>query len=338
VATARPVAVKIGRMIHGRPVLAAFGHALPWAIAIAYFYVAPNDLSFGTQVMIWILFAMSLDLALGYAGILTLGHAGFFGLGAYAAGLFAIHVSPDPILGHLAAVGLAALFGAITGAMILHTSGVTFLMLTLAIVSVLSEYANQARGLTGGDDGLQGIRLDPIFGVFEFNIFGKTAYVYAAVVLFGWLLFAWRIVHSPFGRSLDGIRQNPRRMRAIGTPVWWRLLAIYTISAAMAGSAGALSAHATRFVGLSVLDLLTSGIVTVALILGGTRRLYGAFVGATTYFVVQDWSAKISPFFWEFVVGGMLIVTVLLFDGGLLDLGPAALRVRDRWRAGREGK
>ena len=325
-------------MIRGRPVLAAFGHALPWAIAIAYFYFAPYALSFGTQVMIWILFAMSLDLALGYAGILTLGHAGFFGLGAYAAGLFAIHVSPDPILGHLAAVGLAALFGAITGAMILHTSGVTFLMLTLAIVSVLSEYANQARGLTGGDDGLQGIRLDPIFGVFEFNIFGKTAYVYAAVVLFGWLLFAWRIVHSPFGRSLDGIRQNPRRMRAIGTPVWWRLLAIYTISAAMAGSAGALSAHATRFVGLSVLDLLTSGIVTVALILGGTRRLYGAFVGATTYFVVQDWSAKISPFFWEFVVGGMLIVTVLLLDGGLLDLGPAALRLRDRWRAGRQGK
>ena len=177
-------------MIHGRSVLAAFGHALPWAIAIAYFYVAPYALSFGTQVMIWILFAMSLDLALGYAGILTLGHAGFFGLGAYAAGLFAIHVSPDPILGHLAAVALAALFGAITGAMILHTSGVTFLMLTLAIVSMLSKYANQARGLTGGDDGLQGIRLDPIFGVFEFNIFGKTAYVYAAVVLFGWFLFA----------------------------------------------------------------------------------------------------------------------------------------------------
>ena len=83
---------------------------------------------------------------------------------------------------------------------------------------------------------------------------------------------------------------------------------------------------------------MTSGIVTVALILGGTGRLYGAFVGAATYFVVQDWSAKISPFFWEFVVGGMLIVTVLLLDGGLLDLGPAALRLRDRWRAGREGK
>jgi branched-chain amino acid transport system permease protein len=338
VAAERPSAAEIGRMITRRPGLAAIGHALPWAIAIVYFYAAPYDLSFGTQVMIWILFAMSLDLALGYAGILTLGQAGFFGLGAYAAGLFAIHVSPDPILGHLAAVVLTALFGAVTGAIILHTSGVTLLMLSLAIVSLLSEYANRARGLTGGDDGLQGIRLDPIFGRFEFNIFGKTAYIYALAVLFGWFLLAWRIVHSPFGRSLGGIRQNPKRMRAIGTPVWWRLIAIYTISAAMAGSAGALSAHATRFVGLSVLSLLTSGIVTVVLILGGTRRLYGAFLGAAIYFVVQDYSAKISPFFWELVVGGLLIATVLLLEGGLLDLGPAALRLRDRWRAARERK
>jgi branched-chain amino acid transport system permease protein len=325
-------------MTRARFGLAAVGHALPWAIAILYFYAAPYDLSFGTQIMIWILFALSLDLALGHAGILTLGHAAFFGLGAYAAGLFAIHVSPDPILGQLAAVGVTALFAAVTGAMILHANGVTLLMLTLAIVSVMSEYANQARSLTGGDDGLQGIKLAPIFGVFPFNIFGKTAYVYALVVLFGWFVLAWRIVHSPFGRSLDGIRQNPRRMRAIGTPVWWRLLAIYTISAAMAGSAGALSAHATRFVGLSVLSLLSSGIVTVMLILGGTRRLYGAFVGAAVYFVVQDYSAKISPFFWEFVVGGMLIATVLLLDGGLLDLGPAALRYRDRWRAAKGRK
>jgi len=215
--------------------------------------------------------------------------------------------------------------------MILHTSGVTLLMLTLAIVSMLSQYANRATDLTGGDNGLQGIRLSPIFGVFEFNIFGKTAYVYALLMLFGWFVLAWRIVHSPFGSSLDGIRQNPHRMRAIGTPVWWRLLAIYTISAAMAGSAGALSAHATRFVGLSVLDLLTSGTVTVALILGGTRRLYGGFVGAAIYLVVQDWSAKISPFFWEFVVGGLLIATVLLLERGLLDLGPAVLGPYLRW-------
>jgi branched-chain amino acid transport system permease protein len=314
--------------------LALAGHAAPWLIAIVYFFTADYYLSFGTQVMIWILFAMSLDLALGYAGILTLGHAAFFGVGAYAAGLFAIHVSPDPILGHVAAIMLCALVGVVTGAMILHTTGVTLLMLTLAIVSVIFQYANQANDLTGGDNGLQGIKLAPIFGRFEFNIFGQTAYIYTLIVLFAWFLIAWRIVHSPFGRSLDGIRQNPRRMRAIGTPVWWRLLAIYTISAAMAGSAGALSAHATSFVGLSVLDLLSSGIVAVMLILGGVRRIYGAFVGATIYFVVQDYTAKISPYFWEFVVGGMLIATVLFLEGGLMDLGNVARRVFQRRRSG----
>ena len=315
--------------------LSLVGHAVPWLIAIAFFFIAEGYLSMGTQILIWILFALSLDLALGYAGIVTLGHAAFFGLGAYAAGIFSIHVSSDPIIGHLVAIGVAALFGLISGALILHTTGVTFLMLTLAIVSVLFEYGNQARGLTGGDDGLQGIKIDPIFGLFEFNIFGQTAYVYALVVLFLWFLVAWRVVHSPFGRSLDGIRQNARRMRAIGTPVWWRLLAVYTLSAAMAGSAGALSAHATRFVGLSVLTLLTSGIVTVMLILGGTRRLYGAFVGATIYFVVQDYTAKLSPYFWEFVVGGMLIATVLFLEGGLMDLGRVARKGWARLRGHR---
>ena len=307
-------------------------HAVPWAIAIAFFFIAQGYLSFGTQIMIWILFALSLDLALGYAGIVTLGQAAYFGFGAYVAGIVSIHVTGDPILGHLAAIALTALLGVITGALILHTTGVTFLMLTLAISSLIFELANKARALTGGDDGLQGMKIDPLFGVFEFNLFGHTAYLYTLVVLFAWFLIAWRIVHSPFGRSLDGIRQSPRRMRAIGTPVWWRLLAIYAIAAAMSGSAGALSAHSTRFVGLEVLSLLTSGIVTVMLILGGTKRLYGAFVGAAIYYIVQDSTAKISPHFWELIVGVMLIATVLFLEGGLMDLGRVGRNVLARWR------
>ena len=222
--------------------LSLAGHALPWLIAIGFYFVAGGSLSIGTQIMIWILFAMSLDLVLGYAGIVTLGHAAFFGVGAYAAGLFSIYVMPDPVIGHIFAVVVAGVLGVISGALILHTTGVTFLMLTLATVSIIYEYGNQARWLTGGDDGLQGMKVGPIFGTFEFNIFGQTAYVYALVVLFIWFLISWRLVKSPFGRSLDGIRQNPRRMRAIGTPVWWRLLAIYGIAAAMAGSA----AHCLR--------------------------------------------------------------------------------------------
>jgi branched-chain amino acid transport system permease protein len=310
--------------------LGLIGHALPWIFAIGYYFFASRYLSFGTQIMIWILFAISLNLVLGYAGIVTLGQSAFFGVGAYAAGIFSIHVSGDPVLGHLVAIACAALFGLITGAMILHTTGITFLMLTLAIVSVTFEWANKAKWLTGGDDGLQGVRVDPLFGIFPFNIFGTTAYLYTLAVLFIWFLIAWRLVHSPFGRSIDGIRQNPRRMRAIGTPVWWRLLAIYTISAGIAGSAGALSAHSTRFVGLETLSLLTAGIVTVVLILGGTRSLYGPFIGAVVYFVVQDWTAKINPYLWEFVVGGMLIATVLFLEGGLIDLGRGARRLFDR--------
>ncbi|MGZ3408747.1 MAG: branched-chain amino acid ABC transporter permease [Xanthobacteraceae bacterium] len=312
--------------------LALVGHAIPWVAAIVFFFIAGGYLSFGTNVIIWILFAMSLDLVLGYAGVVTLGQSVYFGFGAYAAGVFSIHVSGDPVLGHIVAIVLSALFGLVTGALILHTTGVTFLMLTLAIVLVVYEYANKAKWLTGGDDGLQGMQVNPLFGTFEFNMFGQTAYVYAAVVLFIWFLIAWRVMHSPFGRSLDGIRQNPRRMRAIGTPVWWRLLAIYTLSAAMAGSAGALLAHSTRFVGLSSLSLLTSGIVTVMLILGGTHRLYGAFVGAIVYFVVQDWTAKISPYFWEFIVGLMLMATVLFLEGGLMDLGRVGRNLINRVR------
>jgi branched-chain amino acid transport system permease protein len=308
------------------------GHALPWAIAIGFYFVAGGSLSIGTQIMIWVLFAMSLDLVLGYAGIVTLGHAAFFGVGAYAAGLFSIYFSPDPIMGHLFAVVVSGILGLVSGALILHTTGVTFLMLTLATVSIIYEYGNQARWLTGGDDGLQGMKVGPIFGTFEFNLFGQTAYVYSLVVLFIWFLISWRLVKSPFGRSLDGIRQNPRRMRAIGTPVWWRLLAIYGIAAAMAGSAGALLAHSTRFVGLSSLSLLTSGIVTVMLILGGTRKLYGAFIGAAIYYLVQDSTAKFSPYFWEFIVGGMLIATVLFLEGGLMDLGRIGRRFIARFQ------
>jgi branched-chain amino acid transport system permease protein len=313
-------------------VLSLVGHALPWAIPIAYYFVADADIGFGTRVMVWGLFALSLDLALGFAGIVTLGHAAFFGIGAYAAGLFSIYVSPDPLLGHLFAILAAGLFGLVSGALILHLSGVAFLMLTLAILSALYQVGNEARGLTGGDDGLQGVNIGPLFGGFDFDIYGNTAYFYALAVLFIWFLISWRVVQSPFGRSLDGIRQNAPRMRAIGTPVWWRLLAVYVLSAGMAGSAGALATQSTGFVSLSVLSLFTSGIVAVMLILGGTRRLYGAFLGAAIYSYVQDATARISPFFWEFVVGGLLIVTVLFLENGLMDLGRECRRLFARSR------
>jgi branched-chain amino acid transport system permease protein len=295
-------------------------HILPWAIAFGIFFVADTYINLGTTALEMILFTLSIDLALGYAGIITFGQAAFFGLGAYAAGLFSIYVSPDPLLGLLFGTIVAAVFGLVTGMLILHTEGVTLMMLTLAIASMLSAVALQAGGLTGGDNGLQGMHISPLFGLFAFDLWGRTGYLYALGILLLWFIAAWRIVHSPFGRSLDGIRQNPRRMRAIGTPVWWRLVAVYSLSAAMAGTAGALKAQTNQFVGIDSLDLLVSGTALMMLILGGTRRLYGAFVGAAFYVVVQDLAAEFDPFRWMFVIGALLIIIVLFLDDGLMGL------------------
>ena len=300
-------------------------HLAPWAIAIGFYFVGDGFHSFGTNILIMILFTLSLDLALGYAGIITLGHAAFFGAGAYTAGIVAVHMTTDPLAGLALATVLAGVLGIITGMLILHTQGVAMFMLTLAIASMFYEVANQWRSVTGGDDGLTVPRSAPLlayfgFAGFRFDFRGMTGYLYTLSVVFLWFLIAWRVVKSPFGRSLDGIRQNPRRMRAIGTPVWWRLVAMYGLSAAMAGTAGALQAHATRLVGLTSLNLELSGIVAVMLVLGGERRLYGAFVGAAFFMIVQDWAAAKNPVYWMFVIGGLLMAVVLFLEGGLMGL------------------
>jgi branched-chain amino acid transport system permease protein len=300
-------------------------HAVPWLLAIAYYFVASGYLSLGASILVYILLTLSLDLALGYAGIITLGHAAFFGFGAYAAGLFAVHANAEPVTGLLVATALTGVFAMLTGMLILHTQGVTLLMLTLAISILLAEWANRAHAVTGGDDGLQ-VTMQPVVGLFRFDLWGNTAYLYSLVVLFVWFVVTWSIVHSPFGRSLDGIRQSPPRMRAIGTPVWWRLVVVYAISGAMAGTAGALSAQTTRFVGLNTLHVLISGIAVVMLVLGGTKRLYGAFLGAAIYVVVQDFAAKVNPFYWMFVIGGLLMATVMFLEGGLMEVLDIARR------------
>ena len=325
--TARLETPALARLSLGKDRFGWAWHILPWGVAFGAFFFAGAYISLGTAALEMILFTLSIDLALGYAGIITFGQAAFFGLGAYAAGLFSIHVMPDPLLGLLFGTVVAALFGLLTGMLILHTEGVTLMMLTLAIASMLAAVAVQANGLTGGDDGLQGMQISPLFGVFPFDLWGHTGYLYALGVLLAWFIVAWRIVRSPFGRSLDGIRQSPPRMRAIGTPVWWRLVVAYSLSAAMAGTAGALKAQTNQFVGLDSLDLLISGTALVMLILGGTRRLYGAFVGAAFYVIVQDLAAEFDPFRWMFVIGGLLVVIVLFLEGGLMGLADGA---RDR--------
>ena len=308
-----------------------WGEAVPWLIAILAYFVFPDYLALGAQVLATVLFGLSLDLILGYAGIVTLGHAAFFGTGAYAAGLLAAHGWGEPLSGLVVAALAAAAVGFASGAVVLRTRGLTLLMLTLVVATMLYEAANKATPITGGADGLGGMDVWPVLG-FRFDLFGKTAYWYCLGALFVCWLVARAIVHSAFGRSLTGIRENERRMHAIGSPVYWRRLTIYTVSAGMAGVAGALIAQTTAFVGFGVLSFDRSGAILIMMILGGVGRLYGAFIGVPLYMILQDQFAEIDPVYWYFWIGLVLVLVVVFAPGG-------AFGVADRlilwWRRAR---
>ena len=303
---------------------------LSWLVAAAAYFLFPDYLALGAQILLAILFALSLDLILGYAGIVSLGHAAFFGVGAYAAGLLAAHGWGEPLSGLVAAGIAAGLVGILSGAIILRTRGLTLLMLTLVIAAMLQEAANKAGAITGGTDGLQGMQVWPVLGLFRFDVFGRTAYVYClAVLLLGWLA-ARRIVHSPFGRGLIGIRENEERMHAIGSPVFRRRLVVYAIAAALAGIAGGLMAQTTQFVALDALGFERSGSVLIMLILGGVGRLYGAFVGASLYMILQDRFAQQDPVYWYFWIGLLLVLVMVFARGGVLGIGERLMRSRRR--------
>jgi branched-chain amino acid transport system permease protein len=297
-------------------------------VAAASLVVLPERHLILNEIAIIGLFAVSLDLILGYAGIVSLGHAAFFGLGAYVAGLMAKHLSGDPLLG-LVAAGLAAgLLGLVTSVMVLRGADLTRLMVTLGVALVLGEVANQAAWLTGGADVLQGIVMGPLLGLFEFDIFGTVAYAYSLGVLFVAFWLARRLVHSPFGLSLRAIRDNPLRARAVGIPVHRRLMAIYTVAALYAGLAGGLLAQTTQFVSLDVLAFHRSADVLLVLVIGGVGYLYGGLVGAVIFKVLQDVLSGLTPQYWQFWIGLILVALVLLGRERLSE------RVRGLWRSG----
>jgi branched-chain amino acid transport system permease protein len=301
-----------------------FYEILPWLCAIGAYFIFPDYLALGGQILIMVLFALSLDLVLGYAGIITLGHAAFFGTGAYVAGILAAHGWTEPLSLLVAAGAASCLLGVATGAIVLRTSGLSLLV----VAELLQEAANRLGWLTGGADGLQGITIAPVLGLFRFDMFGRTAYLYCLVILFlAWAL-ARLVVHSPFGRSLIGIRENVTRMHAIGSPVFRRRLRIYAISAGLAGIAGALLTQTTQFVALQVLSFQLSGSVLVMLILGGVGRLYGAFIGVPLYMIAQDRFAQVDPVYWYFWIGLLLVLMVVFARGGVLGV---AARLRQRF-------
>ncbi len=290
-------------------------------LAFAAAYVAlPDKLALMSQVLIFGLFAVSLDMALGYAGILTVGHAAFFGTGAYAAGLLARHGWGEPLSGLLVAlIGCAAL-GYVLSYLVVRGTDLARLMITIGVCVLLAELANRLAPVTGGTDGLQGMVVEPLLGTFEFDLFGRTAFWYAyAVVLAGFLLVRL-MLRSPFGLALRGIHDSRKRMLAIGSPVEARLRMAYCFSAAMAGVAGALLAQTTQFVGIESIGFNRSAEILIILVLGGTGRLYGGLVGALVYMLVHDAFAEIDPQYWMFWLGIFLIGTVLLGRGGIMGL------------------
>ncbi len=298
---------------------------LPWLAAAALPLALPGYEPLATQVFVMILFALSLDLLVGYAGIVTLGHAGLFGVGGYTAGILSVHGFTDPIFTALCAMVLAAVTGLAFGVAILRTKGLTLLMLTMASAFLLYEIANKATGLTGGEDGLQGVSFAPVLGLFEFDFRGKTAFFYSLAVLFLVFVFVRTLINSPFGWSLRGIRENDARMAAIGCPIMRRRLIVYVISAALAGLAGALQVQSTQFVALYSLSFELSGNILIMLILGGSGRLYGAFIGVPVFMFAQDLLAKQDPANWFLGQGIVLIVMVTLAPGGILGIAERAI-------------
>ena len=303
-----------------------------WLLPIAAYFVFPEDLALLSQIAITALFAVSLDIILGYAGIVSLGHAAFFGIGAYTAGLLGRNGWGDPLLGLVAAGSLTAVVGLVTSFLVLRGADLTRLMVTLGVALMLYEAANKLTRFTGGLDGLQGIEMTPLFGRFAFDMLGRVAYIYCVVVLFVLFWIARRIVHSPFGLSLHGIRQNVLRMPALGTPVNARLVAAYTLGAAYAGIAGALLTQTTQFVSIDVLSFSRSAQLLLILVLGGTGSLYGAMLGAVVFMTVHHLLSGLNPQYWQFWLGLVLIVVVLFARDGIM----GALRGLDkRFGAGR---
>jgi branched-chain amino acid transport system permease protein len=328
---AAEVAAYLARRARWQPAEIAF-----WALAAASLFILPGKHLILTEIAILALFALSLDLILGYAGIISLGHAAFFGIGAYCAGLLAKHnLVAEPLLALLVAGFAAAALGLATSFLVLRGSDLTRIMVTLGVALVLRELANRFDGLTGGADGLQGISMAPLLGHFAFDIAGHTAYAYSLAVLFALFLVARRIVHSPFGLSLRSVKGNSLRAAAIGIPVDRRLVAIYTVAAGYAGLAGALLAQTTAFCSLDVFSFERSADLLLVLIIGGTGYLYGGLIGAALFKLMQDWVAGITPQYWQFWIGLLLVAIVLVgrerIEGGArLAFAAVARRARRR--------
>ena len=300
-----------------------------WLTTLLPFHFFPDYLQLASQIAITALFALSLDLILGYAGIVSLGHAAFFGTAAYTAALFSKFVWGEPLTGLIVGTTAAALLGYVSSFVIARFRHLTLIMITLGLGLLLQEAANSASWLTGGSDGFQGMNIWPLLGTFEWDLYGYTAYSYSLIVLFVLFLCSRRLIHSPFGLALRGIRENAVRMPAIGAASRAHIRTVYTISAAMAGIAGVLIAQTTQAVALDSLSFERSADLLVMVVLGGGGRLYGGLVGAIIFMVARDQFSGIAPQYWYFWIGLLLVAVVIFLPNGILG---GLSQITARWR------
>jgi branched-chain amino acid transport system permease protein len=306
-----------------------------WLVIACCFFLFPSKLVLLTQIVIAGLFAMSLDLLLGYGGIPSFGHAAFFGAGAYTAGLLSVHGWGEPLSGLLIGGSVAGLLGLAFSIVIARVRGTAVLMVTMCAGLMLYEAANRLPWLTGGDTGLQGIEMWRLLGRFEFDIYGRTGFWYAYLVAFGLYLLARRYVHSPEGLALEGMRENPGRIASLGVSGRQRKIMSFTIAAAIAGIAGALLAQTTQIVALETLSFERSVSTLIMLIVGGLGSLIGGFVGAAVFIWLHDVLSALNPVYWMFWLGLILIAMVLTTRGGLVGGLQAAGDRFARWRRSR---
>ena len=283
-----------------------------WVAVLAAIFAVPSRAALINEILIAGLFALSLDLILGLTGIVSLGQAAFFGLGAYAAAILASKGFADPTLGLLFGAAIAAVLGLVTAPLLLRGGDLTRLMVTLGVSLMFGELANRNGWLTGGADGLN-FSVGKVLGLFPIGFTGqRNAALYSLAVLFILFALARRLVQSPFGLALAAIRENRLRAGALGIATSRRIVAIYTVSAAYAGAAGALLAETTQIVSLDLFDFHRSADVMLMLIIGGAGYLYGGIIGAAVFIVLRDVISAATPEYWEFWIGALLVALVLI--------------------------
>jgi branched-chain amino acid transport system permease protein len=310
------------------------GPLLIVAIAVAGYLLFPNNLALLTRIIAIAMLVLSIDLLTGICGVATLGQAAMFGAGAYAAGIGAAHFGvTDPIVMTLVGAVGGAIAGLLSGLLMLRAHGLPQLVLSIAVIHLFHEAANKASVWTGGSDGLSGIMPNPLLGMFEFDLWGRTAYVYAVCLLILVFVVLRLIANSPFGMLCRGIREDRLRVQAMGGSVNTTLLKMFVISGVVAGVGGALNAISTQVVGLDSLSFTLSAEALVMLVLGGTGSLYGALIGTVSFMWFEDVVSAANPFHWLTIVGILLIAVVLFAPRGLYGAGETiAVRLRDQRR------